>query len=409
MPIFVTLGLLSLQSTSLLFKVDKIFDDETLNYLKPISRQKLLLSKLLAAWILVFVVSTTFLIFASFFSLLDKTMTAIGRSKYVFSIFVGSIVVMFLMQGLMVFLSNFIKGKGMVATSTILIFTLPIFSIVNQMYVKKDFLFEKTYQSFSPNNALSIQKTYSMNFTDKDKTQKTSFETHEKSYYKYTSKVDFYYQFNSFFEIFQDRSKTNQYYFSKRETVAKESDYTFEIDNSRYVVLLAKPIGDPQEFRKRVGILLESKDLFNALTNHKDTIEQFGLDQQIAFSRQLILSATQNLSLETKITNAISEVEKLSDDYLKLLFSGIRNEQLELLRQFNENGLNVSTHTKVNVVDYVSQNFGQSSVILLEKDSRINIFIKKQYVNTTLAFVLWLIIITVLVGAELTIKRRILV
>ena len=230
-----------------LFKESEKDGTELLIVSKPILRRQIIFSKLIVILIYIILINVVYFISTYFAVSVDKVLTGLEKFKAALSMALGSIVISLIILSMAIFFST-IFGSLMTLLLTIGIATLfPIFSsiiypITSAGGVESYPIIKRTFTQFdnkgnmikNPEDIYSIEPIEYENLTSEDRFKQYNGNLS----YNLFSKVDIWYQWTKFYNMFNNPSSINDHaqIFQKNSQVPL-TEYSFDINGDKYTLV----------------------------------------------------------------------------------------------------------------------------------------------------------------------------
>ncbi len=127
---------------------------------KPITRFKKTMSKFISLWILILIISIIYLLSAVFVSGLDDVTTKIIKVNYIFSIFLGNMVIISIISSILVMFAINFKAKTTLMLTFLVSIILPIGSLILTTTMRKTIVKDSIFTKFikPPSSFINLSK-----------------------------------------------------------------------------------------------------------------------------------------------------------------------------------------------------------------------------------------------------------
>ncbi len=290
LPMYCSIMFLILSSGKTLFISQNYTSVRTLIAIKPITRTKITISKILTILAINLVQIIYWLVLVSLLSIMDN-LTIFERNSYVLSVFLGLIMISTFGIALTLLVALLFQGKTLFIIGSLLTLTMPLFTTINNLTIKSHAYFHPTSYYYLLNNdgtkgeEFIVDTRYKhmdggKHIYPRDSDVIKLFKNYDPLLFQATGVLDIYNQLNNLTlsSVSGLSSEPDQKYWQDIKTInTKNKTNIVKYKNQDYLILFAEPTSIASykkqylnNFNKIMNDKTRQQDIIDALSNNDD-------------------------------------------------------------------------------------------------------------------------------------------
>lgn len=364
------------------FKEGEQDGSELIIVAKPLTRKEILIAKFLMTIFMLILYQLIMLLAYFFIALGDQKATWEIRINWMFSLFLGGIIIQLIVGSVIMLLSAVMSKVGTIVVSILVAALTPIISYTLSPLAKG--------QAFELDNSNTIKKLHGFNmgkYVENDFSStinaenvynyinnETNFDNYQKNrWYDQAAYFDIWYQWGRFYSIFTSGNKNDfglVQKWEKDEVKIEEDNFTFMLNNIPYVYLIEKNASvTTQNFNLKISNIIQKSQL---LLN--DPSFEASIKAENNFFNQLALIADNN--------NIDVEFSPTNQDLLIPIYQYLQNQWSLETNDLTGGDLN-------------NWNIYQNQSLIT------NVITASDYISSTTVIIIWSVIAIILIGGTI--------